>query len=178
MKVCTKCHKEKSLDEFAFHRTRLYYEARCKSCARQARRLFYQENLEKERSVSKARARTKSKFSAERTCYRCKNPFFKENGRGNLCSACQYRNKLDDNRYRQIMRRNFNLKIDKKLTKQYINILALDLCSYCGKEATSIDHIVPISKGGSNDWTNLTAACLSCNTSKSNTHLLQFLLRT
>jgi 5-methylcytosine-specific restriction endonuclease McrA len=40
-----------------------------------------------------------------------------------------------------------------------------------------IDHIEPVSKTGSGDWDNLTAACASCNTSKNATSLLTFLSR-
>ena len=33
----------------------------------------------------------------------------------------------------------------------------------CVNRATSVDHIVPICKGGSNDRANLRASCVSCN---------------
>lgn len=39
-------------------------------------------------------------------------------------------------------------------------------CQYCGSAATTIDHIVPISKGGPSTWKNLVAACWSCNNKK------------
>jgi len=45
-------------------------------------------------------------------------------------------------------------------------------CSYCGvdavKSALEIDHIIPISRGGSNDFINLVTACKSCNRGKYN----------
>ena len=44
-------------------------------------------------------------------------------------------------------------------------------CSYCGKAAVDgyrlvIDHIKPVSKGGTNDIDNLTASCDDCNNGK------------
>lgn len=39
-------------------------------------------------------------------------------------------------------------------------------CAYCGSDADHVDHIHPISKGGSNEDDNLTAACATCNISK------------
>lgn len=43
-------------------------------------------------------------------------------------------------------------------------------CAYCGRKPPDVkmqcDHIVPLSRGGSNDPENLTAACFECNSSK------------
>lgn len=40
-------------------------------------------------------------------------------------------------------------------------------CGYCSKAATTIDHILPRSRGGADSWENLVAACLRCNNIKS-----------
>lgn len=43
-------------------------------------------------------------------------------------------------------------------------------CAYCGRRAPDvqlqIDHIRPVSKGGTNDESNLTSACWDCNIGK------------
>jgi len=43
-------------------------------------------------------------------------------------------------------------------------------CYWCGikldKDNRSRDHFVPISKGGSSDWSNIVAACKPCNNKK------------
>lgn len=40
-------------------------------------------------------------------------------------------------------------------------------CQYClNAEAAEVDHIVPVSKNGTNDYGNLIAACYSCNRRK------------
>lgn len=41
-------------------------------------------------------------------------------------------------------------------------------CQYCGADADSIDHVLPRSRGGVDDWDNLAAACLRCNSLKRN----------
>lgn len=41
-------------------------------------------------------------------------------------------------------------------------------CAYCGKYATTVDHIIPRSQGGSHDEKNLVAACKKCNFRKNN----------
>lgn len=49
-------------------------------------------------------------------------------------------------------------------------------CQYCGRgqpelrlrESLTRDHLIPISRGGLNEWTNVVTACSPCNTRKSN----------
>lgn len=39
-------------------------------------------------------------------------------------------------------------------------------CAYCGAPATSLDHVVPRSRGGPHSWDNVVAACARCNHTK------------
>jgi HNH endonuclease len=39
-------------------------------------------------------------------------------------------------------------------------------CAYCGGTASTIDHVVPRSRGGRNTWLNTVAACGGCNQRK------------
>ena len=49
-------------------------------------------------------------------------------------------------------------------------------CQYCGRtqaelktrEALTRDHLIPMSRGGTNEWTNVVTACSSCNLRKAN----------
>ena len=49
-------------------------------------------------------------------------------------------------------------------------------CQYCHRPQTELkprecltrDHLVPVSRGGSNEWTNVVTACSTCNTRKGN----------
>ena len=49
-------------------------------------------------------------------------------------------------------------------------------CQYCGRTQTELkpresltrDHLIPLSRGGTNDWTNVVTACSPCNTRKAN----------
>jgi 5-methylcytosine-specific restriction endonuclease McrA len=40
------------------------------------------------------------------------------------------------------------------------------ICGYCGGTADSIDHVMPRSRGGKNEWDNVIAACRGCNLRK------------
>lgn len=49
----------------------------------------------------------------------------------------------------------------------YMAELVLKPCVYCGAtERISIDHVIPLSRGGKHEAANLAPACLSCNCSK------------
>jgi len=57
-------------------------------------------------------------------------------------------------------------------TKHNIYMNQKGLCSYCGdyyiESEMTIDHIVPLSKGGTNDESNLQCTCNNCNQLKGN----------
>lgn len=46
-------------------------------------------------------------------------------------------------------------------------------CVYCGGSATSIDHVVPRSRGGTHSWDNVVAACRRCNHTKADRSLAE-----
>jgi 5-methylcytosine-specific restriction endonuclease McrA len=39
-------------------------------------------------------------------------------------------------------------------------------CAYCAGSASTIDHVIPRSRGGADSWENLVACCLHCNNVK------------
>lgn len=44
-------------------------------------------------------------------------------------------------------------------------------CAYCGRHATTIDHVIPRSKGGPTSYANCVAACSKCNLKKADKYL-------
>ena len=54
-----------------------------------------------------------------------------------------------------------------RVTAKEIAKLRSQPCAYCGKPSQHIDHVIPISRGGTHGIGNLTGACASCNLSKS-----------
>lgn len=63
------------------------------------------------------------------------------------------------------------------LTNQNLFRRDLCTCSYCGKHvhenSLTRDHIIPVSKGGQDTWSNVVAACKKCNSAKGNMMLDQ-----
>jgi 5-methylcytosine-specific restriction endonuclease McrA len=43
-------------------------------------------------------------------------------------------------------------------------------CQYCGRTDVELtmDHVLPVSRGGQTTWTNVVAACVPCNRKKAN----------
>ncbi|MGQ7719312.1 HNH endonuclease [Melioribacter sp. OK-1-Me] len=58
----------------------------------------------------------------------------------------------------------------KKIILTRKNILKRDghRCAYCGRGdlPLTVDHVIPKSRGGTDTWENLVAACLPCNNRK------------
>ena len=73
----------------------------------------------------------------------------------------------------QSKRCNIPEHIKKQVYKKFNN-----RCAYCGEKLTpdtrTIDHIVPLSEGGSNYITNFFPACIYCNTLKASLSLKNF----
>ena len=51
---------------------------------------------------------------------------------------------------------------------EYREIVAIfdGACAYCGEPADTVDHVIPLSRGGQHDPANLVPACRACNFEK------------
>ncbi|MGG3707357.1 HNH endonuclease [Heyndrickxia coagulans] len=107
-------------------------------------------------------------------------------GRTNRCKACK--TALDDRAhraYRDIKKRALKAGVPMEVTVSELRLLyaAHDgKCIYCGiteDEAGCrhhIDHVTPLSRGGTNHISNLVLACASCNAAKKDKPLVSFYL--
>ncbi len=63
-------------------------------------------------------------------------------------------------------------RIIPPLTNRELFLRDAHLCMYCGNKYNEYlltrDHILPISKGGKDRWSNVVTACRYCNTKKAN----------
>lgn len=59
-----------------------------------------------------------------------------------------------------------------RFTRRNIFYRDRNRCQYCGKAFVqrdlNLDHVVPLSRGGRSEWTNVVAACVPCNSRKGN----------
>ncbi len=55
----------------------------------------------------------------------------------------------------------------RKITRRAVFARDNWTCQYCGaRQQLTVDHVIPRSKGGSSEWTNIVAACAPCNRRK------------
>lgn len=106
------------------------------------------------------------------------------------------RNKTDDYKnYQSYYRETENGKLKRRISQskrraligsnteininQYIEQLFVDLdtCYYCDNKCSelTIEHILPLSRGGTHTKDNITLACKSCNLKKGNKTEVEFL---
>lgn len=61
---------------------------------------------------------------------------------------------------------------DVKFSRHNIYVRDGNRCQYCGRRfptsELSLDHVVPLSRGGPSTWENVVCACLPCNVRKGN----------
>ena len=65
-------------------------------------------------------------------------------------------------------------KISNKNWRDSLHKITKNKCIYCGKQSDSLDHILPISKGGESIRSNCVPCCLSCNGKKSDSEVLNW----
>lgn len=168
MKCCTLCKETKPLIEFYFQRPGVY-RARCIDCIKVTNRKWYAAN----REVLQEAARVEyaeneevrqrySKYSRDR---RAANPEYyakawKKWAQNNPeCIA-------DRNRRRTAARR--GAKVIEKVDRQKVFERDHYRCYICGSDdgPLTVDHIIPITRGGTESYQNSAACCRRCNSRK------------
>lgn len=160
-RICVKCGSEKAVDEFNFRKSGVRRRD-CKGCRRVANERFHDINpgwtagyREKHRAVARASYARKTpqqkvRSTTMRQAWLLRAPevmralklarrALEVNAPG-TCSAAQLKARFD---------------------------FYGGCCAYCGAPAESSDHVIPLSRGGSNWPANIRPACSSCNCRKS-----------
>lgn len=84
-------------------------------------------------------------------------------------AAAAARARAERDELREKMRESWPRLQDARLAKWERHIRPIILsrpCAYCGDVATEIDHVIPLTRGGSAGMRNLAAACKRCNGEK------------
>jgi 5-methylcytosine-specific restriction endonuclease McrA len=157
MKLCPKCSREKPLDSFPKDRCRVDGRfSYCKECNYKHSRAWVLKN--------KARAAGYQAGYRQRQENRDAKSVHQQRYFKRLAGTTDGRERL-----RNYVRSNRAHRRGATLTITDINARVAACgaaCVYCGGDYTDIDHVVAISRGGSDDPMNLVPSCGDCNQSK------------
>lgn len=172
-RICTVCGSSKPLDAFPKDRNgRQGRRARCKPChCADAKKRYQADPTIRERYVASVRARKAVDPEGVRASAKAHYERHREV-------------RLRDQRmYTAILRaRRAGVFIERGITWQLLRERDGDQCCYCGclmdfapnigrqyrADLATIDHVLPLSRGGGHTWDNIALACWACNTAKKN----------
>lgn len=173
MKECIDCLEEKIIQDFHRHSSGRYYSY-CKECYKIRRRKYdskyREENREKILEINKnyRDANRDSEKYKNRVRQNSKNQRLRE---GDLRKE-YYREYKSKNRERfTLYEANRRARINSRghvSYEEWTHILGIvgKQCLVCGDEKITMDHIMPIAKGGKNCRHNIQPLCQKCNSEK------------
>ena len=166
---CDKCRKQKQLDRIAQ-----------KEIAKEERRR-QRKKATQEKQKEKAEAEKKAKQERQHSCAVCGAMTMRPKYCSKVC-ANKAKNKRKEVRRRHVIA---GAMIDNDITLEALYKRDGGACHICGMQCNyddyivkndavitgdyypSIDHVIPLSKGGAHSWTNVKLAHRRCNTFKS-----------
>lgn len=181
--VDLKCKKCGTISRKSFVCVR-HGKVKCRYCAEEKQKEKQQRLHAKKAQAELDRSIVRGKQLLLVQCKDCGQMFVPSHGNQLYCSeVCQRRgfNAISkDRRIRKLKK----IIVDKDITLEKLYAKSNGVCSICGnvcswkdsewKDGTfiahnnypSIDHILPISKGGLHSWSNVQLACRGCNSKK------------
>ena len=155
MKICTKCGEPKPLNRFGKRSAmRDGLKSQCKDCDARSRRAYYEENKERERQQN-------------REWHQKNKPWLDPKKREYHNAWRRASNRRAEWANRDALKRgaegSFTNEEWIELCESYGN-----KCLRCdsGDATLTVDHVKPLSKGGTNWIDNIQPLCTSCNCSK------------
>lgn len=168
-KTCKKCGETK--DVTLFSKSKTGYTSPCKECKRLASKKYHEEH----REYFSLKTKQWRKENTEYNAARCKK-WLKENEdhikEWRVEYSKKYRSVNKDKIYSYVRKyRNVKLNAQGQHSEnEWMRLVRLynNLCLACGKTNIVLtrDHIIPLSKGGSDYIWNIQPLCQSCNSKK------------
>ena len=169
-KVCGSCKQELPTDHFHVRNASVDgLCSKCKTCSAIYLKKYREKNLESLNAKKRAYAQEHRAEAAERhKKWRHENKEHYNKKQAEWArNHPEWKRCLTRKRYALLKNSSGSHSADQI---QRIYARQNNQCNYCGKglEKGHVDHIIPITRGGTNYAANLQILCVSCNTSKSN----------
>lgn len=164
------------------------YGIKNKELLKQKRRIWAEDNPDKVKEIQKrynhknadkVRSRRKSYLQRNSQKIAKREKEYRENNRDKVLAAqknWRLRNPEAFRQYNNLRRARRLANKSYRVTKKEILKLLSRPCLYCGFKSEHIDHILPLSRGGSHSIGNLVGACSKCNLSKRNKTVMEWRL--
>lgn len=175
MKICSFCKTQKPFSEFAKNKsTKDGYQGRCKCCNKLDRK-----------SADVTKAYNKAYYLANKARIQAATINYYYSNKQNMA---QRKKEYAANNQEKVRAWSKTAKVKRRTSERQVKITSLELrqwtseqikvCVYCGQSCQTdyhIDHIDPLSAGGTHTLNNLTIACKTCNLSKATKSLIVWL---
>lgn len=186
-KTCSKCGEIKDVAEFRTRKERTAPNAACRACESKAAMKHAKANPEAKREADKryAEAHAEQRAAVNRE-WRTANAakvraagavrmaeWRAANTERDAANRADWRSRNKDRERGYSHTRRARVGGSNSVYRT-ITIIG-ETCSYCPAPATEVDHVWPLSLGGTNDVQNLVPSCLPCNRSKGSKTLAEWL---
>lgn len=166
-KTCTKCHQTLPVDNF--------YNAasKCKPCHKAYTREWQKTNPDKVRKYMKIANKNSWQKQKQDKDYLLKKQLYRQETREKRIERAKVWNKKNKLKYQNNVRAS-HLKRKAVLNSKTFHISERELkalyasaCAFCGgRDDITMDHIIPVSRGGNHSIGNIQPLCRKCNSRK------------
>lgn len=173
IKQCTKCKETKAFDNFHQNKKgdKFGLHSHCKECRRLDRRLSYIKYSDKYAEWNSRWNMNNPEKRKEYDINRDKNKRYRKHREWILSHP--EKKSMYDKKYKHS--KSTNGGVLDRYTQELLFMIFGNICCKCkSKTNITIDHIKPVSKGGSNFIYNLQLLCRSCNSSKGNRIIIDY----
>lgn len=172
MQRCSVCKKEKPLDDFYAQKSRKTGKTTtCKICSKARSKKWQKENRIKLNAKARDYYRANIEIMSEYNRNRRKAWYYKSDEHKQ--EAKENARKWRKNNPKKIMLKNHRRRaVQRKngiffISQKDLNKILSSCCYKCGKiDNVTLDHIIPIFRGGRHSIGNIQPLCKSCNSSK------------
>lgn len=170
-RTCIACNQVKSLENFKVNKTK------CHSCYQEYHKNYQRKYRESNREKESARSRELYQINKSHILER-KRKSYRKNRAANIARKLAWQKanpelcRLSSQKRRAKQKQNGVFEVTIKEAQKLLS----GSCFYCNQSSKNLtlDHIIPIAKGGRHSIGNLVAACKPCNSSKNDKLLMEW----